>query len=436
MFWAICTALALSCAAALAPPQHQRRLARGGAQPSSASQRSLALRQGSAAAHGPTPRGAFGARAGGAGGCTALRSTAEAEAVAAPKLQGNPKRGLLQATPIGVGSCTPDQLLTNDQLAEFIETSDEWISQRTGISKRRLLPPNSSLQALATTAAQRALTNSGIDASEIQLVIVATSSPDDLFGDASSVAAAIGASNAVAFDLTAACSGFLFGMVTAAQFMESGCYDTALVVGADALSRWVDWDDRNTAILFGDGAGAVVLRSSSGEGAGGKALAPGLLGFELRSNGLDNKYLQLPYCGVARPLATAQGHDVTTGGYSAITMNGAEVYKFATREVPKILEQAMANAEITVDQVDWLLLHQANIRIMETVAKRLGIPLEKIITNLADHGNTSAGSIPLALDAAVRSGKVKNGDVVACAGFGAGLSWGAAIIRWGGDSTE
>lgn len=330
-------------------------------------------------------------------------------------------RGTRQARLIGIGSCAPDSRVSNAELEQIVETSDEWISKRTGIRARHLLRPDEGLAGMASKAAARALENAGIDASEVELVILATSSPDDLFGDAACVARSIGATGAVAFDLTAACSGFLFGVNTAAQFLHTGAYKTAVVVGADALSRWVDWTDRNTCVLFGDGAGAVVVQATDGE--------PGVLGFEMHSNGAGRDDLNLGYSGEPRQLATITS--VTRGSYQPISMVGKEVYKFATSKVPEVLQEALDNAGVTVEEVDWLLLHQANIRIMETVAKKLGLPLEKVISNLDEYGNTSAGSIPLALDPAVRSGQVKKGDVIAMAGFGAGLSWGAAVVRWG-----
>lgn len=335
-----------------------------------------------------------------------------------------PRRGLLGASPVGIGSCAPETVVSNDDLADLVDTSDEWIAQRTGIRRRRVLRSSESLTDMASEAGKRALAHACVAPESLDLVILATSSPDDLFGDAAAVAEAVGAKNAVAFDLTAACSGFLFGLVTGSQFLHTGAYETALVVGADALSRWVDWSDRGTCILFGDGAGAVVMKKSD---------SPGVLGFEMKSNGADRRHLRLPYSGRERPLNDVQ---LSTGSYDPISMNGREVYKFATREVPSILEDALKNAGLTVQDVDWLLLHQANVRIMETVADRLGIPFDKVITNLAEHGNTSAASIPLALDAAVKNGQVKPGHVIACAGFGAGLSWGAAVFRWGEDDPK
>lgn len=289
------------------------------------------------------------------------------------------------------------------------------------------------VRSLATQAAQDALAMSNIPASKIDLVIVATSSADDLFGDAASVAANLGCSNAVAFDLTAACSGFLFGAVTAGQFLTNAgnSYKNAIVVGADALSRWVDWDDRNACILFGDGAGAMVL-TAEGDAEGEDSDGIGILGSSAHSNGLGYEDLKCGYLGSERLVATpGEGIVLSRGSYDGMSMNGKEVYKFATREVPKVIKEALVAADMEVEDVDWLLLHQANIRIMETVANRLGLPMEKVITNIAKYGNTSAGSIPLALDEAVRSGQVKKGDVIACAGFGAGLSWGSAILKWG-----
>lgn len=332
---------------------------------------------------------------------------------------------MLKSRPVGVGACAAPQVMPNTDLEGMnLDTTDEWIATRTGISSRHLLPAGTGLTDLAATAAERALEGTGVKPEEIDLVIVATSSPDDLFGDATTVAAKLGATKAAAFDLTAACSGFLFALVTGSQFLHTGSYKNVMVVGADALSRWVDWSNRNVCILFGDGAGAVLLRPAEDEA------SAGLLGFEMHSDGSGHEELQLPYGGETISLAEGK-HTVTSGSYDNIGMNGKEVYKFATREVPSVLSEALANAGLTVDDVDHLLLHQANSRIMETVASRLGISMDKVISNLSEHGNTSAGSIPIALAEAVRTGKVKKGDIIACAGFGAGLSWGSAIIRWG-----
>lgn len=320
----------------------------------------------------------------------------------------------------GSGACTPQVSLDNHRLSQIVETSDEWITTRTGIQQRRLASPEESLSVIATTAAKNALAMAVIAPEDVDLIILATSTADDLFGSASQIQAQLGASNAVAFDLTAACSGFVFGLVTAAQFIRTGVYSNILLIGADVLSRWVDWSDRRTCILFGDGAGAVVLQASE---------CDRLLGFELRSDGTQNQYLNLAY--QAQSLELLPGVAVGKGTYQPITMNGQEVYRFAAKRVPEVIEKALFRAHLSIDQVDWLLLHQANQRILDAVAQRLNIPPQKVISNLARYGNTSAASIPIALDEAVRQGNIKSGDIIAASGFGAGLSWGAAIFQWG-----
>ncbi|MGC9502759.1 beta-ketoacyl-ACP synthase III [Baaleninema sp.] len=322
----------------------------------------------------------------------------------------------------GSGGATPDTSLDNDTLSQIVETSDEWIATRTGIRQRCLSGPEMPLSDLAAAAAREALEMAGLNPSEVDLVVLATSTPDDLFGSASRVQHSIGASQAVAFDLTAACSGFVFGLVTVAQFLRTGVYRNAVLIGADILSRWVDWSDRRTCVLFGDGAGAVVLQSTTEE--------EGLLGFELRSNGAQNKSLTLGYEPQAQALV--EGLEVSQGNYGRIAMNGQEIYKFAVKKVPEAIEKALFRAQLTNADLDWLLLHQANQRILDAVAKRLNVPSEKVISNLARYGNTSAASIPLALDEAVRSHQIQTGDTIAASGFGAGLTWGAAILKWGG----
>ena len=320
---------------------------------------------------------------------------------------------------IGSGSATPAGVLDNEALSQIVETSDQWIQSRTGIGKRRLAS-SETLTSLAAKAALAALAEAGTTASDIDLIILATSTPDDLFGSASQIGYAIGATQAVAFDLTAACSGFVFGLTVAAQFIRTGTYQNVLLIGADILSRWVDWSDRRTCVLFGDGAGAVVCQATETDC---------LFGFELRSDGTQNNTLNLPYKGQPRSLTTDVA--VAQGSYQPITMNGREVYRFAVEKVPEVIEKALFRANMTAEQIDWLLLHQANQRIMDAVAKRLKIPSEKVVSNLAEYGNTSAASIPIALDEAVRQGQIKPGDVIATSGFGAGLTWGAAIFEWG-----
>ncbi|AVH70129.1 beta-ketoacyl-ACP synthase III [Nostoc sp. 'Lobaria pulmonaria (5183) cyanobiont'] len=320
----------------------------------------------------------------------------------------------------GSGSAVPATSLHNQTLSELVETSDEWIATRTGIRQRRLALPSESLSVLATAASSQAIAASGIKAEDLDLILLATSTPDDLFGSACQVQAKLGATNAVAFDLTAACSGFVFGLVTAAQYIRTGVYRNVLLIGADILSRWVNWEDRRTCVLFGDGAGAVVLQAAKSDR---------LLGFALKSDGTQNHYLNLAYAGTSQELLT--DINITKGTYQPITMNGKEVYRFAVQKVPEIIDKALFQANISVDQIDWLILHQANQRIIDAVAQRLNIPEHKVISNLAQYGNTSAASIPLALDEAVRQCKIKPNDIVATSGFGAGLTWGAAIFQWG-----
>lgn len=321
---------------------------------------------------------------------------------------------------VGSGSARLPVALSNEDLSHIVDTSDEWIATRTGIRQRFVASEQDSLASLAAQAGAAALEMSGHEPGDIDLIILATSTPDDLFGSAAQVQALLGASRAAAFDLTAACSGFLFALVTAAQYMRTGVYKTVLVIGADVLSRWTDWDDRRTCVLFGDGAGAVVLKASDRDR---------LLGFELRSDGSLNGCLNLSY--QAEQQALIADKTVQKGTFQPITMNGKEVYRFAVKRVPEIVEKALFHAGLTPENIDWLLLHQANQRILDAVADRLKVPSERVISNMDRHGNTSAASIPIALDEAIRAGKVKPGDVVASSGFGAGLSWGAAIFEWG-----
>lgn len=321
---------------------------------------------------------------------------------------------------VGCGSARPATQLSNADLSRVVDTSDEWIATRTGIQQRYLVQGAESLSSLAAAAGHAALTMADIDPGDVDLIILATSTPDDLFGSASQVQAQLGASRAVAFDLTAACSGFVFALITAAQFMRTGVYKTVLVIGADVLSRWVDWTDRRTCVLFGDGAGAVVLKAADRDR---------LLGFEMHSDGSLNGCLTLAYNATDQPLV--EGTTTQQGTFQPIAMNGKEVYRFAVKRVPEVIEKALFHAGLTAQDVDWLLLHQANQRILDAVADRLGIPHGRVISNMARHGNTSAASIPLALDEAVRGGQIKPGDVIASSGFGAGLTWGAAIFEWG-----
>ncbi len=323
---------------------------------------------------------------------------------------------------VGCGSTTPRKIIKNDQLGQRVDTSDEWIKSRTGIRERRVIGDNESLIDLATDAARKAIEMANWDEKTIDLIILATSTPEDLFGSAPKIQSNLGASNAVAFDLTAACSGFLFALVTASQFLTSGSMKRAVVIGADQLSKWVDWDDRKTCVLFGDGAGAVAVEVTDREN--------GLIGYDLKSDGSRGGCLNLSQANTFLDLVQGASHQ--KGEYLPIKMEGKEVYKFAVKEVPIILGQLLDRYQIESSRIDWLLLHQANQRILDAVAARFSIPAEKVLSNLEHYGNTSAATIPLMLDEAVRDERVKSGDLIACSGFGAGLSWGASLFYWHG----
>ncbi|EFJ47899.1 hypothetical protein VOLCADRAFT_60981 [Volvox carteri f. nagariensis] len=341
---------------------------------------------------------------------------------------------------VGVGSSVPETYLTNHDLEKLVETSDDWIVTRTGIKKRHVLGKGETLAQHGIASAKRALEMAGIAAQDVDLVLFATSSPDDVFGSACQVQASIGARHAVAFDLTAACSGFVVALVTAAQYIRAGTFRTVLVVGGDALSRFVDWRDRGTCILFGDGCGAVVVTANPDPEAPGA-----ILGMEMGSDGGGHKHLHCTFAGSGmKPLS--DGADPSShAAYSNIYMAGQDVFKFAVRTVPAVIDGALAKANLpkASESVDWLVMHQANQRILDAAAQRLGLPAERVVSNLSQYGNTSAASIPLALDEAVRGGRIQKGDkassewgigqgkVIAMAGFGAGLTWAGAIVRWG-----
>jgi len=321
----------------------------------------------------------------------------------------------------GSGSCVPDQILTNQQISKMVDTSDEWIKSRTGISERRISSLGDNVTDMGYKAALTAIEMANWDIKTIDLIVLATSTPHDLFGSAPSIQTKLGAANAVAFDLTAACSGFLFALITASQFLKGGIFKRALVIGADQLSSFVDWNDRRSCILFGDGAGALAIEASNE--------FDNFIGFDMRTDGKRGSFLNLPSKNYKDSIV--DNIDFLSGGFSPIQMNGQEVYKFAVREVPIILEKLFKKINYTSDEVDWLVLHQANQRILDSVGDRLKIPGEKILSNLEKYGNTSAATIPLVMDEAIRNNIIKQNDIIATSGFGAGLSWGAALIKWG-----
>lgn len=324
---------------------------------------------------------------------------------------------------VGCGSAVPVNRVSNEQLSTRVDTSDEWIRTRTGIGARRICNTDEPLTVIATRAAEAALEHAGWKPEDLDLILMATSSPDDLFGTAPRVQGALGAKQAVAFDLTAACSGFLFALITAGQYLRSGAMRRALVIGADQLSRWVDWDDRTTCVLFGDAAAAVAVEACPAD-------EDGLLGFRMRSDGSRNGCLTLAQTETHH--SVLDGVSAQQGGFEPLRMNGQEVYKFAVREVPAVLKELLESTGTDAEALNWLLLHQANQRILDAVADRFKIPHERVLSNLSNYGNTSAATIPLMLDEAVKDGRVQSGDLIASSGFGAGLSWGGALLRWKG----
>eukprot|EP00250_Pteridium_aquilinum_P013634 c21469_g2_i1 orf=226-1488(+) len=330
---------------------------------------------------------------------------------------------------IGCGSALPKRIISNNDLAKLVDTNDEWISVRTGIRNRRVLSDGETITSLAVEASKKALEMAKLKAEDIDLILLCTSSPDDLFGSAPQVQRELGCSKALAFDITAACSGFVLGLVTGTRYIKGGGFCNVLVIGADALSRYVDWTDRGTCILFGDAAGALVLQAASDD-------QDSLLGFDFHSDGQGQRHLHVHFNANEVP---GKDGDKSNGAIplpskatpSCLQMNGKEVFKFAVRCVPQAIQAALKEAGLVSQNIDWLLLHQANQRILDAVSERLQISPERVVSNLANYGNTSAASIPLALDEAVRSGKVKPGHILATAGFGAGLTWGSVIIKWG-----
>ncbi|WP_371375768.1 beta-ketoacyl-ACP synthase III [Sporomusa aerivorans] len=320
---------------------------------------------------------------------------------------------------LGVGSFVPDKVVTNHELEKVIDTSDQWIVERTGIRERRIVEPGQATSDLATKAAERALQDAGVSAEEIDLIIVGTVTPDMFFPSvACLVQENLKAHKAAAFDLTAVCSGFIYGLITGSAFIKTGTYKKILVIGAETLSTITDWNDRNTAILFGDGAGAVVL----GETEPGY----GILGTNLGAEGAGGDLLKVPAGGSRQPIT----EELINNKLHYIHMDGNEVFKFAIKVMGETVNKALAEAKLAASDVTCLVPHQANLRIIQSAAKRLGLPMEKVIVNVDKYGNTSAASIPIALDEGIKSNRIKNGDVIALVGFGGGLTWGSCVLRW------
>lgn len=316
-----------------------------------------------------------------------------------------------------VASWLPERRITNADLERLVDTSDEWIRTRTGISERRAAAEGEATSDLAARAGALALERAGIAASDVDMLIVATSTPDMVFPSTACIAQAKMGLTCPAFDINAACTGFIYALEIAASMIEADRLKTVLVIGAEVLTRIIDFTDRTTCILFGDGAGAVVVQASQD---------PGILSVHLGADGTGADLLTVPAGGTAQPLTA----ELIAQGAQFIHMSGNDVYKFAVRTIPRVTRQALAESGLTLADVDWLVPHQANERITNTVGESLGIPHERVVNTIAMTGNTSTASIPLALDELHGSGKLKSGDVLALVGFGAGLTYGAAILRW------
>jgi len=350
---------------------------------------------------------------------TAQPNAPSAQENALPPL--TPVEGL-HAGIAGLGMCVPDRILTNEDLTKIVDTTDEWITKRTGIRERRLTDPDTATSDLATRAAERALADAGIAAADLDLVLCATATGDYLWpATACIIQNKIGATHAAAFDLSAACSGFCYGMATAAGFIQSGAMRRILVIGADTLSKQINWEDRGTCILFGDGAGAAVLTPCAAD--------EGVLSSVLGSDGSEVESVWMPAGGTRTPLNEAE----IALKHNTIHMKGREVYEFVMKVIPDVIEDALRRACLRTEDVNLLVLHQANLRIIEGVGKRLKISEDRLFVNVDRYGNTSAASIPIALTEAAQQGRLKRGDVVVTVGFGAGLTWAANVIRWNRD---
>ena len=325
----------------------------------------------------------------------------------------------------GTGACVPDRILDNNEIAEFVDTSDQWIQERTGVARRRIAVEETT-SSMAAEAGRQAMEEAGIGPEEIDLILAATATPDHIFPCAAcEIQERLQAVNAVCFDLNAACSGFLFAYQTAQAYIASGVYRTVLVVGSESLSRIVNWADRGTCILFGDGSGAAVLRAQEGKNWIPAAHSNGKGGPALLCTGPNaakaGEKGNLP----------GQSEDWNKGAEMEITMDGKAVFQFAVRKVPEVIHEVLDSNGLTAEDIDWFILHQANKRIVESVAKRLKTDISRFPMNLQEYGNTSSASIPILLNEMNRKGLMKKGQKIVMAGFGAGLSWGAAVLEWG-----
>jgi 3-oxoacyl-[acyl-carrier-protein] synthase III len=311
----------------------------------------------------------------------------------------------------GTGSALPAARVSNAELAERVDTTDEWIVARTGIRFRHIAAEGETTATLATTAARRALEAAGIAANDIDLIVLATATPDQTFpASATKVQAALGIDDCIAFDVAAVCSGFLYALSVADSMIATGAAQRALVIGAETFSRILDWEDRTTCVLFGDGAGAIVLEARDGQA--------GILASKLHADGRYNGLLYV------------DGGPSTTGTVGKLRMKGSEVFRHAVGNLASVLTEVLDSAELTAADIDWVVPHQANARILDATARKLGLPAEKVIVTVDQHANTSAASVPLALDVAVRDGRIKRGDLLVLEAMGGGFTWGASVIRY------
>jgi 3-oxoacyl-[acyl-carrier-protein] synthase-3 len=323
---------------------------------------------------------------------------------------------IVRSVVAGSGSYLPERVLTNHDLSRIVDTTDEWIVERTGIHRRHIAADGELTSDLALAAARAAIADAGIDAQEIDLIVMGTTTPDNTFpATATTVQAKLGLTHGAAFDVQAVCSGFVYALTVADNFIRLGQARTALVIGAETFSRLLDWTDRTTCVLFGDGAGAVVLRAEEGEGT---VADRGILTTHLHS---DGRYKDKLY---------VDGGPSSTGSIGHVRMEGREVFRHAVVNIADTINEALAATGLTVDDIDWFVPHQANRRILDGTAKRIGLPPGKVVITVADHGNTSAASVPLALDQAVRDGRIKRGDLVLIEAMGGGFTWGSALLRW------
>jgi 3-oxoacyl-[acyl-carrier-protein] synthase-3 len=315
----------------------------------------------------------------------------------------------------GTGAYLPAQVMTNHELEQLVDTSDQWIRERTGIRERRLAAAGETTCDLAEAASRRALEAAGCTPEELDLIVVATTTPDKVFpSTACLLQARLGIGGCPAFDVQAVCTGFIYALDIADKFLRTGAARRALVVGAETLSRILDWTDRSTCVLFGDGAGAVVLEAAE---------APGVLATRLHADGAYEHLLTVDG-------GISQGYEQVSGGNAYIRMQGNEVFRWAVTTLGRIAEETLAASDMTKEQVDWMVPHQANIRIIAATARKLSLPMERVVVTVETHGNTSAASVPLALDVAVRDGRIQRGQTLLLEAFGAGFTWGSALIRY------